>query len=190
MKNISLIFVILGLSLTGFCNQKKSTSHASNLHPYLMDNYSSSNEDEIQTAFSTGSYVTDRVGTNNLTVLTVMGSWARFVKPKIQAGGEIKFISASGAGSSSSNFDVVGFGTYNFDDDIHNSFYAKGGLGLFAIPPASGNGFENKFGFMVAGGKRFPLWERIQYSPEVRIYKKGDLDMYVDIYFLNLSLMF
>lgn len=144
---------------------------------------------EFQTSYSGGSFTTSKVGTQSLTIINVNASYARLIKEKIQVGAEAGFNSTSGGATSSSSFTAMGFGTYNFDESFQTSFYGKGGLGMFTVTSATGSN-ESKFGFMVGGGRRFPIWDRINYNPEVRLYKKGDADPNFEIQFLNLSILY
>lgn len=144
---------------------------------------------ELQTSYSGGSFSTSKVGTQSFTIININATYARLIKEKIQVGVEAGFNSTSGGAVSSTSFTAMGFGSYNFDENIQQSLYAKGGLGMFTVANASG-GNDSKFGFMLGGGRRFPIWDRINYSPEVRLYKKGDFDPTFDVQFLNLSILF
>ncbi len=127
---------------------------------------------------------------DTISYLAMRGSLARWIQPQIQAGGEIAFLSESGGDDSISYFEVIGFGTYNFDYDIHESFYVKGGLGLYAVLKERSNEYENQVGFFAGAGKRFYLWNKIHYSPEMRFTKKGSLNIELELSFVSFSVMF
>jgi opacity protein-like surface antigen len=118
-------------------------------------------------------------------------SYLRYLKDNFQVGGEaaINILSEeySGTGDSATTFKIVGVGVYNFDADLKNALYAKLGVGLY--PVIDDGDWETQFGFFLGGGKRFSWIGNVSYTPELRLTKAGDLDMAVDIYFLNFSLL-
>jgi hypothetical protein len=116
------------------------------------------------------------------TTISLQASYLHHLQDKIQVGVE------GGLTSYSNNtlFDLIGVGAYNFDADFKNAFYAKAGLGFFSV--AAGNDTETKFGLFLGGGKRFALFNNVTYSPELRLIKKGDLDISFLATFLNFSL--
>ena len=187
---LSMVFGMLVMASVAMAVEKKAVGHA----PVVVKEYTHSSstnfEHEISTAFTGGAYTSAKVGTTTVSTLAAQASWVKFIRPKIQAGGEAAFTSMSGGALSTSFFDVMGVVNYNLEDNTRESIYVKGGLGLFAVPNTTGTGYDSKFGFMAGAGKRFPLWERIQYSPEIRLVKKGDLDVAFNIYFINLSIMY
>ncbi len=120
------------------------------------------------------------------------GALSRIVMRQVQVGGELGFVSLSGGNAKISYFELIGFGTYNFDSNLDESFYAKGGLGLYAVrkdSPDNGE-YENKIGLFFGAGKRFPLWRKVHYSPEIRLTKRGSLDFELSLHFANFSVMF
>ena len=150
-------------------------------------------ENEVQTNLSSGVFHSgERVkkgGTG--TLITAELSYLRYLKDNFQVGGEgaINIISKeySATGDSATTFKLVGVGVYNFDLDMKNAIYAKAGVGLF--PVIDGTDYKTQFGFFIGGGKRFSWLGNVSYAPEVRLTKAGDLDMAVDIYFLNFSFL-
>lgn len=155
-------------------------------HSY--SNYGGEYLNEIQTSFSGGSFETYKVGTQTVTQIVANGSYLRLIRPQIQAGGELGF-SYVNATTTQTTLTFMAVGKYNFDSDLRESFYVSGGAGLLSAMNATG-GTDTKFGIMIGGGRRIPLFDKISYSPEARLYKKGDLDMNIEIQFLNLSIMF
>lgn len=141
----------------------------------------SSDEKEIQVGLGHGSLV----AVGSTTTIDARASFAKKYDSQFQIGGEGSYYSTSGV----SSFEIFGFGNYNLDTDLKNSLYGKAGAGMFSVSNATG-GRDSKFGFMIGGGKRLPLWDRIAYNPEVRIYKKGDADTITELQFLNLSIMY
>jgi opacity protein-like surface antigen len=124
-------------------------------------------------------------------VISASLSYLRYLKDNFQVGGEaaINILSEeySGTGDSATTFKLVGVGVYNFDADLKNAIYAKAGVGLY--PVIDDGDWETQFGFFIGGGKRFSWLGNVSYAPEIRLTKAGDLDMAVDIYFLNFSLL-
>lgn len=144
---------------------------------------------EVQVGLSPGTFQSTKVGNSSVTIIQARGSYARHLKQNWQVGGEGAFYSTSGGAKSQSYFEAFGFGNYNFDLDLKKSFYAKAGLGMFSVLNDKSD-YESKFGFMVGAGKRFPLWDRVQYNPEFRLFKKGSQDPTFELQFLTISLMF
>lgn len=161
---------------------------SSSLGATTMNSWSSEEDYEIQSGMSGGQYQTYKSASDTITRMDLQLSVAKLIKNNIQAGAEVHFNSTSGGGTSS-YFEIVGFGVYNLTSLIKDTYYAKGGVGLFnTINDRREN--ESKFGFFVGGGKRIPLWNQITYSPEVRLFKKGSEDFTLSLYFLNVSLFF
>lgn len=150
-------------------------------------------QNELQTNLSSGFFHSgNRVKDGNSgTVIAGSLSYLRYLKDGFQAGGEaeINILSKeySATNDSATTFKLVAVGAYNFDADLKNSFYAKAGVGLY--PVIDGNSYKTQFGFFLGGGKRFSWIGNVSYAPELRLTKAGDLDMAVDIYFLNFSLL-
>lgn len=111
---------------------------------------------------------------------------------QVQVGGEgrLRMLSkeVSGTGDSETLFDIVGVGAWNFTSDFANSIFAKAGIGLYAVPKDSYAGYENKLGFFIGGGKRFAWLNSVSYSPEIRLVKKGDIDLGIELQIINFSI--
>lgn len=136
-----------------------------------------------------GSLLSEKAGGSSITLIEARGSYSRvYYRENMQLGGEVHFVSSSGGAKSTSSFEAGVFGNYNFDTVLDRALYAKVGLGTFTIINDKGDN-ENKFGFLAGIGKRFPIWDHVNYNPEARLYKKGDLDPSFEIAFLNVSLM-
>ncbi len=155
----------------------------------MMNSWSSEEVYEIQSSLSGGQYDATKSGTTSVTALNAKLSIAKLIKNNIQGGAELSFYNESGGAVSRSYFQIAGFGVYNLTSILKDTYYVKGGLGLFNTINDTGKD-ESKFGFFAGGGKRIPLWNQITYSPEARIWKIGSQDMTFSIYFLNLSLFF
>ncbi|MNT41453.1 hypothetical protein D3C72_1778130 [compost metagenome] len=125
-------------------------------------------------------------------MLSVSGAYLHYLKDGFQVGAEGQFTNlnddASPTRKSATIFDIVGLGVYNFQNDLKESFYGKAGLGLYSVINDDGDGYESKFGLMFAAGKRFPLFPSVTYTPEIRFVKKGDIDMGLEINFLNFGI--
>ncbi len=181
--SFAALFTILMVSSFALARPAQRTN------PNLMTSWGSEEEYEIQSSLSGGGYESKKQGTTTVSTLQAKISMAKSLKNNIQVGGEVEFSNTSGGSFSGSYFEVAGFGVYNFSTILKDTFYVKGGAGLYnTINTRQEN--ENKFGFFAGGGKRFPLWNQITYSPEARIWKIGDQDITFSFYFLNLSLFF
>ncbi|UOF00919.1 hypothetical protein [Bdellovibrio reynosensis] len=143
---------------------------------------------------SGGSYLSfkEHKDGDTATVLDVGGTYLRYWKDNMQYGVEARFRSlskeASASQKSATLFDALGVGVYNLNSDLDDSIYAKAGFGLYSVLNDDGDGYENKFGFFLGAGKRFALFNNVAYAPELRLVKRGDIDMAIQIDFLNASL--
>lgn len=180
---ISLLFIASSIILVGVA-QAKSYSSGSSMFSFFEGN----GDKEFMISASGGSYTTSKVGDESISVLQVGGALAMEITDEVQAGAEIGFANVSGGGGTST-FDIMAFGVYNFDTPIKDAMYAKGGVGMFSVPKTATEN-ETKFGFMAGIGRRFPVWDKIQYTPEARLFKKGDADPSIDIQFLNFSVIY
>lgn len=136
-----------------------------------------------------GALRSEKAGKDTVTVIGARGSYLVQLREELQVGGEAAFFSTSGGAKSQSYFEAAGVGAWNFSRDLSTSIFAKGGVGLFAVLNEKAE-YENKLGLFVGGGKRFPLWTNVNYAPEVRIYKKGNIDPSFEILFINVSVLF
>lgn len=174
-----------------------STVHAQ----YGSRNYSGSStytssvafgtQNEIITNFTSGSLLSGKQCKNcdSTTVINVQAEYLRTVTAEVQAGALAEIQSTSG-GNSETLLTLVAMGVYNFDTNFKQAFFVQGGLGIYPVPKENASGHESKFGFLIGGGKRFPLWGNVNYIPTASLVKKGDLDIGFDIEFLNFSIMF
>lgn len=159
---------------------KQGLSSASSMLSTALGNYSR----EFVVGFSMAKVSSG----NDVTFMQIGGSHLWEMAEQTQGGGELGFTSVSSNGNSYSYLDIVGVGAYNFNSSYANSPYAKAGLGIFGVPDKGD--YEGKFGFFIGGGKRFYAWDHLSFSPEIRLYKKGDLDPEFYIQALNLSIMY
>ncbi|MGZ3774998.1 MAG: hypothetical protein ACXVCY_14005 [Pseudobdellovibrionaceae bacterium] len=149
---------------------------------------------EFTTNLTQGFYLSEKAckdcstGSN----LTVAGSYLHYWKDNMQYGAEgaLRVLSKEVTLSRTSEtlIDILAIGAYNFDSNLKNSIYAKAGVGFFAVPKNDLSGYENKFGLFVGVGKRFSWMNNISYTPELRLVKKGDIDMGIELALLNFSI--
>lgn len=144
---------------------------------------------EVQSHLTDGSMNTSKQGKDTVTTIAAGASIAKVVHENIQAGGEVSFFNSNGGAKNRSFIQVAGFGTYNFQPTLQESFYAKAGLGLFNEINDKGED-ESKFGFFAGGGKRIPVMGIVNYVPEARLAKIGSQDPTFSIYFINFSVIF
>lgn len=118
--------------------------------------------------------------------------YLRTLDQNVQVGaeGSLRMLSkySSGTGGSETLIDIMGVGAWNFTPDFSNAIFAKAGIGLYSVIKDNAGGYENKLGFFLGGGKRFQWMTNVAYSPEIRLIKKGDLDMGVEIHVVNFSI--
>lgn len=124
-------------------------------------------EYELQTTLTGGGLESLKKGGETTTVISAGASITKVVRNNIQAGAEANFFNESGGGGSS-YFEIMGVGLYNFDNNLKESLYAKAGLGMLNVINDKFKN-ESKVGFMIGGGKRISLADKIAYTPEVRI---------------------
>jgi hypothetical protein len=124
-------------------------------------------EYELQTTLTGGGLESLKKGGETTTVINFQASVTKVIRSNLQAGVEAQFFNESGGGGSS-YFEVLGVGLYNFDNNLKESLYAKAGLGMLNV---INDKFKNeaKFAFLVGGGKRIPILDRVTYTPEARI---------------------
>lgn len=195
MKIISLLFVLLSLCQVSFAQSKSSPKLKSTVAPKTTTTYSSPVQEsyfagfeyELQTSLSSAAFQTYKRGSDSYTSLEAQASLSKVIKNNIQAGGEAHISNTSGGGSSS-YFEFMGFGVYNFDHDLKQSLYAKGGVGIQNVINDKGSN-EAKFAFMVGGGKRILVLDRFTYNPEARIVMV-DGTTRIQILLLNFSLLY
>jgi hypothetical protein len=188
MKNLILVAIAASalISSVSVAQQRRTTvTRSSSTTTYM------GGESEVQVGVIGNGKLTSQKPKDGstTTVIDARGSYAFHLQDQIQVGGEVGFFSTSGGTTSASYVELLGFGTFNFDPNIAESFYVKGGAGLFGVPKVNGE-YENKFGLFAGVGARFPMWGSLAYNPEARLLKKGDLDISFEIIFLQASVMF
>ena len=143
---------------------------------------------EVDLNVSQGYFRTFNSGGKSISDLNVFASYSYDFGHNFQIGGDGGFQSVD----SVTKLTVVGTGTYNLDADYANSIFFKAGLGLYPVTKVSPTGIDNKsdIGFFLAAGKRFKLWDHVNYKPALVISKISDLDVQFTVLFLNVSLNF
>lgn len=148
-------------------------------------------ENELITNGTYGKILTGKACKNcdSETNTDISATYLRTITANIQ-GGVLANINSISGGTSETLLTLVALGVYNFDTSFKQAFFAQAGLGIYPVLKDNAPGHESKFGFLIGGGKRFPIWGNVNYIPTVSLVKKGDLDFGFDIEFLNFSLMF
>lgn len=144
---------------------------------------------EVDLNLSQGYFRTYYNGAKNVSDLNIFASYSYDLGQKFQVGGDAGFQSAD----STTKLTIVATGTYNLDADYGNSIFFKAGLGLYPVTKISALGKiddKNEFGLYVAAGKRFKIWDHVNYKPFIAIAKISDLDAQFIIQFLNVSFNF
>ena len=144
---------------------------------------------EVDLNLSEGYFRTYNVGGKNISNLSVFASYSYDIGRNFQVGGDAGFASVD----STTKLTAVGTGTYNLDADYGNSIFFKAGLGLYPVTKISATGKiddKNEFGLYAAAGKRFKIWDHVNYKPFVAIAKISDLDVQFVVQFLNVSFNF
>jgi hypothetical protein len=175
--------IVLFFASTGLAQYGSRPSYSSSV--------SFGTENEIITNGTFGKLLTGKSCKNcdNQTIIDISGTYLRTMNANVQAGALAEIQSISG-GNSETLLTLVALGVYNFDTSFKQSFFVQGGLGIYPVRKDNSLDHESKFGFLVGGGKRFPIWGNVNYIPTASLVKKGDLDIGFDIEFLNFSLMF
>lgn len=191
IQNILAASIVLGSASTVFAQQGTRSGGY-----YSGSTYGSSvaygTPNEIITNFTSGSLLAGQSckDCDNVTNITVRAMYLRTFSGNVQIGAQAGLESVSGD-NSETLLTLVGMGVYNFDTNFKEAFFVQGGLGIYPVLKDDGSGdHESKFGFLVGGGKRFPIWGNVNYIPTASLVKKGDLDIGFDIEFLNFSIMF
>jgi hypothetical protein len=196
--------VSLALVAVASVASAKSTKSIGTQYAKTGSDYSSSSpsyssygapQNEITTYLTRGAFVSEKSCKDCDTGTTIdLGvAYNYYVKDGWQVGGEarIQLLSEevpAALGSSRTLIDLVGVGTYNFQSDLKSSFFAKAGVGLYSVPNDDLDGYETQFGFFLGGGKRFQIMDSITYTPELRLVKRGEIDMGIEIALINFSL--
>lgn len=195
LQHILVASMVLASATTVYAQRGRGSSSGSGSYYTGSSAYGSSvtygSQNEIITNFTSGSLTTGKACKNcdNVTNITLKGAYLRTLNSQVQAGALAGIQSISG-GNSETLLTLQALGVYNFDPSFKQSFFVQGAFGIVPVLKEDLRGHESKFGFMVGGGKRFPLWGEVSYIPTASIVKNGDLDIGFDIEFLNFSLMF
>lgn len=126
---------------------------------------------------------------NGNTHIEILGDYSYDLGNGFQVGGIAGIQSKSGSGNSNTGLTAVATGTYNFDYNYSDAFFAKAGLGLYPHTDNKGD-YKNDIGFFIAGGKRFAIWNHVNYKPLVMLKSISNDDAEFIIQFLNISLNF
>lgn len=145
---------------------KTSTAPARAAAP-VQESYYANFDYELQTALSRGGLESKKAGGETNTIIEGQVSLTKVIKSNIQVGAEAHFFNQSGGGGSS-YFEALGMVVYNIDNNLKESLYGKLGVGMMNVV---NDKFKNeaKVAFMVGGGKRIPVLDKIAYTPEGRI---------------------
>ncbi len=143
---------------------------------------------EVDLNLSQGYFRTTNVGGKNISDLYIAASYSYDIGHNIQVGGDASFQSYD----STTRLSAVGTGTYNLDANYADSIFFKSGVGLFPVTKLTNGKLEdkNEIGLYIAAGKRFKLWDHVNYKPVIMIAKISDLDAQFIVQFLNVSLNF
>ncbi len=186
----------LALGLFSVASAKTATTATTKTSTYrapaAVD--SSGFKNEITTNLTSGYFYSEKAckDCSTASVLDVSGSYLRHLQDNIQVGGEARLRNlskeVSGTGSSENLIDLAAIAAYNFQPDMKNSFYGKGGIGFYSVRKNALDGYESKLGLFVGAGKRFELLPSVTYTPELRLVKKGDIDIGFELALLNFSI--
>jgi hypothetical protein len=132
-----------------------------------------------------------KLGDSSYTDINLAAAYHHYLgKNNLQVGGEGGLMSFPDGTSSKTLIALMGIVTYNIDSDLINSVYANAGLGLYPAYDKSNFKYDSKFSFMFNVGKRFNLWNHVNYKPYFRLMKRGDMDMEFYIEALSFSFMY
>lgn len=137
---------------------------------------------EVDINFSKGYLQTYKVADKSYTDLYVFGSYSHDLGQNVQAGADVGLQTLD----SKTYITLAATGTYNLDANYSDSVLFKGGLGLFPI--IKDGDVKNEFGLYVGAGKRFKLWDHVNYKPMLVVSKISDQDATILVQFLNISL--
>ena len=150
--------------------------------------YGNTFKHEVDLNLSQGYFRTYNVGGRNISDLNVFGSYSYDIGRNFQVGGDAGFQSVD----SITKLTAVATGTYNLNANYADSIFFKAGLGLFPVTKVNIGKIEDKndFGLYLEAGKRFKLWDHVNYKPAIVIAKISDFDVQFTVLFLNVSLNF
>lgn len=136
------------------------------------------------------------INSNNNTNMSLNGEYKHTIAAGMQVGGIFNMVVANSNGTNNTYMGIWGSFTYNFNKswDVTDSFFATGALGLMdeALSYSGGQSAtsEKKFSYLAYAGKRFTLFNRINYVPQGGIRKVGSTDLAVVIMPINFSILF
>ncbi|MEN0059897.1 MAG: outer membrane beta-barrel protein [Bdellovibrio sp.] len=185
MKFFTMAGLVLLMSWTAEAQTRRTASTAS---------YGGAFTHEITTNLTNGVFVSGKECKDCSTgsVVDIGGSYLRYWKDNMQYGveGRLQNLSkeASAINKSATRIDLLAIGTYNLTSDLKDAIYGKAGVGIYSVINNDGDDYENKFGFFVGAGKRFSWLNNISYTPELRLVKRGDIDIAIQVDLLNFSI--
>lgn len=202
MKNLvrvlSMTVAALAISVSAQAQYKKVQSPRASEPSYrgvAQYNGAGAYTHEIQTYSTNGGFQSGKLckDCKSGTALVLGGSYLWTWQHNLQFGGDVRIETLSDgmspSGKSTTGIDLVALAVYNFDSDFKNSFYAKGGLGVYSVYDNNYDR-EGKFGLQIGGGKRFEIFNNVAFTPELNLIQRGDLDVLIQIKMINLSIMF
>ena len=198
---VSLAAVVLSVSVAN-AKSKSSNTYVAKAAPaersYASENSflaGGSNDNEFETMMTNGLFTSEKLckNCNTGTTFDIGASYLHYLRDGFQVGGEgrLRLLSkeVSVSGNSETLLDLAAVGAYNFQSDLKNSIFVKAGVGIYSVEKDNADGYESKLGLFVGAGKRFALWNNVSYTPELRLVKKGDIDMGIEIALLNFSVI-
>ncbi|OFZ30494.1 MAG: hypothetical protein A2622_08815 [Bdellovibrionales bacterium RIFCSPHIGHO2_01_FULL_40_29] len=183
MKSLIMILISAVLTAQAHAQQKRPPARKMVVPTYQAPMTSSwaSFTHELDVNLSSGEFRSYKVGTRSVSNFGIFATYSYDLMPAIQVGADVGFQSLD----SESAFTLAATGTYNFDSDYSDAFFVKAGLGLY---PFTTTTTKSEFGFYAGAGKRFKIWEHVNYKPGLFIRKISDGEAEFIIQFFNISL--
>ncbi|MFZ3230840.1 MAG: hypothetical protein WA160_11595 [Pseudobdellovibrio sp.] len=195
MRNIMLALIgVIFLATTGYAQTQRAAPPT--IHKMVVPTYqqpatapsaiwnSHNFKNELDLNLSEGYIRTYKAGGKSITDINMFAAYSYDIGNNIQVGGDAGFQSVD----STTRLTVAGTGTYNMDTNYSDSVFFKGSLGLYPIDKGTTTvDIKNEFGLYASAGKRFKLWDHINYKPMISIGKIGSQDATISIQFLNVS---
>lgn len=187
MKKLSIFLtltLVLSSALAEAQNRKPRQRNVSNADTSASYLYAGAYKHEVAASMTRA----EISSANSNPAIVGSASYKYMIAKAMQVGGIVSLGLINVNGSSSTSLDLWGTFTYNFNQswNVSDSFYGTVGLGM---AQAQGSD-ERKFSYMLLAGKRFPIFDKILYTPEAGIVKEGDADMAIYIVPLNISIAF
>jgi hypothetical protein len=111
---------------------------------------------------------------------TINGEAAYFVAPQVEVGVNLTILAFNASASTSSVFTAMVGPTYNFCEDVSNSFYAKAYIGLGEFYNGTLGPNFSKVSYEFAVGKRFEIIPHVTYKPEIAYIGTGSGTLVTD----------